>query len=368
MLKAVRAFPLWFEPNLGQADEPALYLTPISGGTLYFTPTEASLRVRAAEDRILTMTIRPVGHSPEMTLEAGELLSGKSHYYAGSDPEAWVRNVPHYDSVIYRQVYRGIDLVYRGNQGRLEYDFRVAPGADPDLIELEFDGIDGLEISAEGDLLLQTGFGLLVQRKPYVYQRIDGKEKEVSGGYALIGERCVRFEIENYDPGIDLVIDPILYATFFGGPGSEGIPKLAIRKVDGSAALNATLSRAQDQNGPISPPRGTIWMSGGLSQEDGTRRAFLMDAANLFPPENQVLDIWFVDLVTINNCTHLEGDLVACAATASFGAASTPGGNECDDLNAKDSWLGIFDTAEWPSPPAAGPPGARSGGVHCIGS
>ena len=153
MLKAVRAFPLWFELNLGQADEPALYLTPISGGTLYFTPTEASLRVRAAEDRILTMTIRPVGHSPEMTLEAGELLSGKSHYYAGSDPEAWVRNVPHYDSVIYRQVYRGIDLVYRGNQGRLEYDFQVAPGADPDLIELDFDGIDRLEINAAGDLI-----------------------------------------------------------------------------------------------------------------------------------------------------------------------------------------------------------------------
>ena len=298
----------WFEPNLGQADDEVLYLARTTEETVLFKGAEASVQARATQDRTLAITIRPVGHSAEMALEAGELLSGKSSYYAGSDPEAWVENVPHHANVVYRQVYPGIDLAYRGNQGRLEYDFHVAPGADPDLIELEFEGIDGLETDPTGDLLLHTAFGMSVHKKPYVYQVVDGQKREIAGRYAVVGERRIKFEIANYDPDVDLVIDPILFSSFFGAVGSEGIPSISIGEV-----------LSQDEGDDV-------WITGALSSEDGNTRAFVAALSDLEADPGQTQDptILFLDNVTLNDCTHLDDDRVACAGRASFGAPSTP--------------------------------------------
>src|SRR5439155_2864250 len=137
----------------------------------------------------------------------------------------------------------GVDLVYYGNQRRLEYDFVVRPGADPARIVLGFQGPDRLEVDAEGDLVLHTAAGPVRQRKPIIYQEIGGVRKEIPGGYVVNDEHHVRFRVTAYDASQPLVIDPVLelvYSTYLGGSGlifeerGEGIA------VDGSGNAYVT--------------------------------------------------------------------------------------------------------------------------------
>jgi hypothetical protein len=149
-------------------------------------------------------------------------LPGKSHWFVGNDPHQWRANIPNYARVEYQAVYPGIDLVYYGNQQQLEYDFIVAAGADPDVITLGFQGVDQLEINAQGDLILHTAGGKIGQHRPCVYQEINGVKEEILGGYVLKGEHQVGFEAAAYDTAQPLVIDPVLvYSTYLGGsPGN----------------------------------------------------------------------------------------------------------------------------------------------------
>ena len=117
--------------------------------------------------------------------EGLEELPGKSHYLTGSDPKQWRRDIPNYARVAYRGVYPGIDLIYYGNQGRLEYDFVVAPGADPSRIRLRFRGADRANIDDDGNLVLRMGGSEVVQHAPVVYQEINGRRKSVAGRYDL---------------------------------------------------------------------------------------------------------------------------------------------------------------------------------------
>ena len=125
--------------------------------------------------------------------------------------------MPTYARVRYEDVYPGIDLDFYGNQHQLEYDFVIAPGASPDVIELDFDGADSIELNGEGDLVLHTSGGEIKQHKPVVYQVVDGVRKSVAGSY-VVNDHRVLFQVAEYDPGETLIIDPILtYSTYWGG-------------------------------------------------------------------------------------------------------------------------------------------------------
>ena len=154
-----------------------------------------------------------------------EPLAGRSHYYSGDDPTKWRTNIPRYAKVKYESIYPGIDLVFYGNHGELEYDFVIAPGGDPAAIQLEFAGAEGLTVDADGHLILHAAGGTLVQRAPAIYQEIGGVKRNVSGRYRLDGPHQVAFEIGGYDVTRPLVIDPVLsYATYVGGLNSEYFP------------------------------------------------------------------------------------------------------------------------------------------------
>ncbi len=101
-------------------------------------------------------------------------LPGKSNYFIGSDPSRWRTGVEQYSKVRYREVYRGIDLVYRGNQRQLEFDFEVGAGADPRAINLGFEGVESLRVDGNGDLVLEVSGGEVRQRRPCIYQTVDG--------------------------------------------------------------------------------------------------------------------------------------------------------------------------------------------------
>jgi len=123
-----------------------------------------------------------------------------------------------------RGVYPGIDVVYYGNRGELEYDFVVAPGADPRAVQFKVNGAGSLRLTPEGDLAIETDGQRILQKKPLVYQESpDGSgRREVAGRYTLLAGHKVGLRVGRYDPTRPLVIDPAVeYCTYFGGPGVD---------------------------------------------------------------------------------------------------------------------------------------------------
>lgn len=124
----------------------------------------------------------------------------------------------------YADLYTGIDLDLYGNQGRLEYDFVVAAGADPNAIRLAFDGADAVFIDRDGALVVKSGIHAFLQPRPTVYQRVAGRKRQIEGGFVLHDDRTVGFRIGHYDPNLPLIIDPILeYGSYLGGAGTDQV-------------------------------------------------------------------------------------------------------------------------------------------------
>ncbi len=243
-VKAVAAhWPLSFEENTGQVRGPegrrVRYLARGSGYALFLTSREAVLELRqpAGERAPVVVRMRLSGSREPIRLAGRESLPGTSNYFLGNDPFAWRTGVPHYGRVAARGVYSGIDLVYHGNQGRLEYDFEVAPHADPGKIRFRLDGAQGLRVDGEGDLRVKVAGGELCLRRPVAYQKAGGAERRVASRYVLRGKQEVAFHLARYDAGQALVIDPVLsYSTYLGGSNIDIANALAIAP-DGTAFI-----------------------------------------------------------------------------------------------------------------------------------
>jgi hypothetical protein len=229
--------PLHFEANLGQTHGDVHFLSRGSGYVLYLTSNEAVFVLKTpnpgarrgahekprASTTVLRMAI--VDSNPRPQISGLDALPAKVNYFVGKDPAKWRSNVSTFARLHYRDVYPGIDLFYYGNQRQLEYDFIVAPGADPRRILLDFVGADALEIDAEGDLILHTGARPVRLQKPSIYQEKGGKRQEIAGRYAVHGANRVGFEVADYDRSRPLVIDPVFrfYSTYLGGERGEAI-------------------------------------------------------------------------------------------------------------------------------------------------
>jgi hypothetical protein len=243
-VKAVAAhWPLSFEENTGQVRGPegreVRYLARGSGYALFLTSREAVLELRQSAGRTAPAVVRMrlSGSRAPARLAGREPLPGKSNYFLGNDPFAWRTGVPQYGRVAAVGVYPGIDLVYHGNQGRLEYDFDVAPHADPDKIRLRLDGARGLRVDAAGDLRVKVAGGEMCFRRPVAYQMAGGAERPVASRYLLKGKQEVTFQIAHYDPSQALVIDPVLsYSTYLGGSNIDFANAIAIAP-DGTAFI-----------------------------------------------------------------------------------------------------------------------------------
>src|SRR5262249_30626364 len=189
-------------------------------------------------------------------------LPASVNYLPARDPGQWRTNVPVFAKVKYEAVYPGIDLVYHGDQGGLEYDFLVAPGADPDRITLAFDGAESLALNAHGDLELRTARGAIHERAPRVYQDVDGVRRAIAAGYVVKDRRHVGFRIARYDRSRPLIIDPqISYSTFLGGSGSDLGNDVAVAS-DGSVYVTGTTASvdfpSQNPPPPSAPPARTV--------------------------------------------------------------------------------------------------------------
>jgi uncharacterized protein (TIGR03437 family) len=215
--------PVAFEPNRGQEPGGTDYVARGLGYRVALTAGHAEL---AAGQAHLTAVL--AGSRAQAKGEPEERLPGIANYYPGWDPASGITGIPTYARVRYRSVYPGIDLVYYGKEGRLEFDFVVAPGSDPRAIRMRYEGARGLRVDSAGDLVLETAGGSLRQHRPVVYQEIGGQRREVAGRYRLRG-KTVGFEVAKYDRGHALIIDPALtWATFFGGSSTDTTDAVAV--------------------------------------------------------------------------------------------------------------------------------------------
>jgi hypothetical protein len=214
----------YFEPNVGQVDARVKFLGRARGLVVYLTETDAVLALGDA-----TVRMRLVGANPAPRIAGAARLPGTVNYFIGDDPARWRTGVPTYASVGYRDVYPGVDLVYYGQRGQLEYDFVVAPGVDPGVISLAFEGAESVATDARGDLVLRTASGDVRFLKPHVYQVIDGVRRPVAAGYRMVAAGRVGFQVAAHDATRPLVIDPILlYSSYLGGAGAEKAAAIAI--------------------------------------------------------------------------------------------------------------------------------------------
>src|SRR2546428_12673521 len=237
--EAYGKLPLSFEANRGQTDPQVKFRSRGPHHTLFLTSDEAVMvftkpelsakntpaEVKPAKRERATqavLRIRFVGANPKTRVQGQEELPGKANYFIGNAPTKWRTKVPTYAKVRYDDLYPGVDLIYYGTQRQLEYDFVVRPGADPSLIALGFQGADKLEVDAQGDLVLHTSAGAIRQRKPVIYQEVEGVRREIHGGYVLKDPHQIGFQIAAYDRSRPLVIDPVLfYSTYLVGSGRE---------------------------------------------------------------------------------------------------------------------------------------------------
>jgi hypothetical protein len=271
--------PLRFEPNRGQADPAAQFVVRGAGYDVSLTAAESVIRLRGASEplrmKVAGTEVAPGG----LRGEGLEPLAGVSNYFVGSDPARWLTRVPHFARVRYASVYPGVDLEYYGNRRRLEYDFRVAAGADPSVIALGFEGARRVRVDARGDLLVSTrGGGDVRLLKPVAYQLSeDGARVEVAARYRVEGGR-VRFRLGAYDARRPLVIDPCVeYATFLGGDGDDRVHAVAVDAQGNAVVTGITTStnfpvNNTSVNGITTPGNATAFVS--KVSADGTQLLF----------------------------------------------------------------------------------------------
>jgi hypothetical protein len=210
------AGPLVFEATGDQTDGSVTFIARGAAYTAFLASTEAVLALHDGRRGRTVVRLKPFGGNPAPRLVGDGEPSG---VVAGDRGD---RVTPMFRAVRYVDVYPGIDLVYYGERDRLEYDFVVAPGADPRQIALTFDGVDRIRVDDAGTLVAGMATGDVRQPRPVVYQDVDGVRRRVSGDFVVDRAGRVRFRLGAYDPSRPLVIDPVIaYSSYLGGAWDE---------------------------------------------------------------------------------------------------------------------------------------------------
>ena len=159
---------MFFLPNAGQADPTIRYIVQTRETTAGFAPDSAIFRIHET-----LIHVRFAGASPEVSLEGTAEMPARANFLIGDDPAGWHTGLPTYARIVYRNLYRGIDMNYAGSDPQLDKiksEFRVAPGANPSEIRLEYPDADSVSINARGDLIVRAGAAELREQAPVAYQ------------------------------------------------------------------------------------------------------------------------------------------------------------------------------------------------------
>ncbi len=253
--------PLFFEAHQGSPTQNSRFVARSSAGAFIISSTGATIslnkpahfpqsKTEQLAERAANRNVRPrtvsmqfLGTTPRALTHGERLAPGKANYFIGADPSLWRTGQPLFERVRVEQIYHGVDLVYYGNQRQLEYDFVLAPGADPSTVSFAITGADTVQVDPGGDLVIKADSNDLRHHKPIAYQIIDGVRHEVSASYRLLGRETVGFQVGPYDLRWPLIIDPVLsYATFLGGTGRDTAWDVALDSAGNIYIAGETLS------------------------------------------------------------------------------------------------------------------------------
>src|SRR5438876_2370939 len=246
--KSYGNLPLQFEENRGQTDPAVQFISRGRGYSLLLDKNEAvfilrtptakvDLRQRTTPVKFRNRTKQNTSDGSQSPRVVGMKLNGAKsilpavgeaqlpglvNYFIGNDPEKWHRGVPTYLKVRVSNIYEGIDLVYHSAGRNLEYDFELQAGANPKSIEMEFEGVDKMELDASGQVNMKAGQGAFRLQKPAIFQMQAGQRKNIQGDFEIRGTRKLGLRLKNYDPSKPLVVDPVLvYSSYLGGSGED---------------------------------------------------------------------------------------------------------------------------------------------------
>jgi hypothetical protein len=234
-----RKVPLAFVPNAGQTDSAVRYYARGPGYAFYFTRDKAVLDLHKGK-RALALQLRFRGANPNARLEPLDRAPGTVNYI-GKGRNA--TNIPTFARIAYRDLWPGIDMVFAGKRGKLEYEFLVRPGADPADIELAYAGARSLSLSKAGRLLIATSRGRLTDNRPDSYELVGGKRLALPSSYTLAGVTRYRFAVSGHDPRRPLVIDPgIAYSTYLGGSMADHARGVTVDRTGSAIVTGGTES------------------------------------------------------------------------------------------------------------------------------
>src|SRR5580692_10216396 len=279
--------PLAFEANQGQSAPEVRYVAHGQSYQLFLTNQEAVLALRqpaaasaksakGASPVAMRMHHKPnaavktsvlrmhfVGANPAAEIAGTNQLPGMTNYFIGNDPKKWHTDIPSYEAVRYQGIYPGVDLLFYGRQQRLEYDFIVAPDADPNAIALRISGARKLELNSQGDVLMSVAGGKVALQKPVVYQEVNGQRREIAGNYTIASDHQIRFAVAAYDRTQPLTIDPVLnYSTYVGGEGFDFALGLALDAAGDAYIAGETFSTAFPQMNAVAGPPSEVTAEG----------------------------------------------------------------------------------------------------------
>lgn len=251
--------PLYFEQNIGQTRSDIVFTSNTRNYKLELRRHDAIITLLSGDalesisdpsNIISKLRIKPVHTNPDVQMFGLKLLPSTSSYFTSKTPKHWIQGAPHYSGVKYKGIYPGINLEYYGNRQELEYDFIVKPGADPSQIKMSYEGVDLVTVDESGNAILEFNNTALIQKSPYVFQTINGIEKEIAAEYAiydsgadgktpLLGFRL----LAAYDKNKELIIDPVLsYSSLLGGDLYNSGSNIAIDSTGNSYVLSRTFS------------------------------------------------------------------------------------------------------------------------------
>lgn len=231
------ALPLAFESNQGQTDSRVKYLARGNGYTVFLTPTQTVFTMSPGSrqphkfgsdsrtlqaDKSAEIFMSLVGANPKPVIAAANELPGQTNYYIGNNPKNWQLGVKQYAAVNYGNVYPGVDMAFHGQQRQFEFDFVVAPHANPAPISFGVQGSQKIATDADGNLILSSSIGNVTLHKPVAYQDRNSSREPVDARFVIEANNTVSFQLGAYDHSRELVIDPsVTYATYLGGSAED---------------------------------------------------------------------------------------------------------------------------------------------------
>ena len=256
-LDTFHQLPMSFETNVGQTDPHVAFVSRGAGYCLFLTHDEAVFSLVApVKSSHATLRMHFNGTNPESAIAGQDLQHGKSNYFIGNDLSKWRTGIQNFAGVVTHDLYRGVDLVYYGNQKQLEYDLRVAPGANPAQISIDFrsdlslpNRTMPLRVDADGNLVSATNANEVLLRKPVAYQLIRAnsgtpRKRLVDAQYLISTGNRVRFQLGPYDRSQTLIIDPIIpfFSSYLGGLSDDYGYGVAMDPSGNAYVTGATIS------------------------------------------------------------------------------------------------------------------------------